>query len=303
MGPHDEVSPNDPDGTLKMLPICVELDAPTTTTFAGSSSLGGSYLPIHQRKRPKGRAILSNAFFFTGSLIYVWISCWNFRRLGNDTSNIPPPSMNTIDNAFSGGFRDVSWYFIVSVLAPLSYAVDAVLQLGDLPIAESGHLQQGFHDKPRLEVAVQLTFGAAAVCDLMSALIYREASPSCSYDFSIAAVHWYLVNAILVLSAKQRSCRSRFTSLSLIGDVLFWIGSVIDVFLSYFFNTRSSDAIWRLVSIGKVVSSLLWLIDSILYILANIYEEEGEDEEEEEEYKEDDYSDDEISLPLVVVKC
>jgi hypothetical protein len=46
---------------------------------------------------------------------------------------------------------------------------------------------------------------------------------------------------------------------------------VIDVFLSYFFNTRSSDAVWRLVSIGKVVSSL-WLIDSILYILANIYE-------------------------------
>jgi hypothetical protein len=50
---------------------------------------------------------------------------------------------------------------------------------------------------------------------------------------------------------------------------------VIDVFLSYFFNTRSSDAVWRLVSIGKVVSSLLWLIDSILYILANIYEEKA----------------------------
>jgi hypothetical protein len=47
---------------------------------------------------------------------------------------------------------------------------------------------------------------------------------------------------------------------------------------------------------------LLWLIDSILYILANIYEEEGEDDEEEE-CKEDDYSDDEISLPLVVVEC
>jgi hypothetical protein len=38
-----------------MLPICVELDVPATSTFAGSSSLGGSYLPIHQRKRPKGR--------------------------------------------------------------------------------------------------------------------------------------------------------------------------------------------------------------------------------------------------------
>jgi hypothetical protein len=30
-------------------------------------------------------------------------SCWNFRRLGNDTSNIPPPSMNTIDNTFPEG--------------------------------------------------------------------------------------------------------------------------------------------------------------------------------------------------------
>jgi hypothetical protein len=60
---------------------------------------------------------------------------------------------------------------------------------------------------------------------------------------------------------------------------------VIDVFLSYFFNTRSSDAVWRLVSIGKVVSSLLWLIDSILYILANVYEEKGEDDEEEDTKK------------------
>jgi hypothetical protein len=94
------------------------------------------------------------------------------------------------------------------VLAPLSYVVDAVLQ-GDLPIAESGHLQQGFHDKPRLEVGVQLTFGAAAVCDLMSALIYRE--PQLLVRF-LAAVHWYLVNAILMLSAKQLSCRSRFTA-------------------------------------------------------------------------------------------
>jgi hypothetical protein len=295
-----EGSPSDQDGTPKMLPICVELDAPTTASFAGSSSLGGSYLPIQLQKGPKRKALLSNAFFFTGSLIYVWISCWNIRRLRNDTSNIPPPSMDsTIDNSFSGGFRDVSLYYIVSLLAPLSYVVDAVLQLGALPIAESGHLHQGFHDKPILEVGVQLTFGAAAVCDLLSSLIYREESPSVSFDFSIAAVHWYLVNSILMLSSKQLSCRSRFTRLSLIGDVLFLIGSVIDVFLSYFFNTRTSDATWRLVSIGKVVSSLLWLIDSILYILANIYDED----DKEEEYEEDDYMDDEISLPLVVVKC
>jgi hypothetical protein len=304
MGPY-EGSPSEQDGTPKTLLIRLELDAPTTATFSDSYSLDGSYLPIHRRKRSKVKALLSNAFFFIGSLIYVWVACWNISRLRNDTSNIPSPGMDsTVDNKFFGGFGDVSLYYVVSVLAPLNYVVDAVLQLADLPIAESGHLQKGFHDKPILEVGVQLTFGAAAVCDLMSSLIYREESPSSSYDFTIAAVHWYLVNGILMLSAKQLSCRSRSTRLSLIGDVLFLIGSVIDVFLSYFFNTRTSEAIWRLVSIGKVVTTLLWLIDSILYILANIYEEEDDDEEEQDDdevYKEDDYLDEEISLPLVVV--
>jgi hypothetical protein len=291
-------SPTDQEDIMILASICVDfLDAPTAATVA-SNSLDGTYSPSHRRKRPKGKAILSNAFFLSGSSFFFWIACWNLRMLRNDSSDIPQLSMeSTIDDSISfGGFRDVSFYYIICVLAPLCFVVDAVLQLGDLPMVESGHLRQGFHEKPMLEVGVQLTFGAAAICDLMSSLIYREESPSCSYDFSIAAVHWYLVNAILMLSAKQLSCRSRFTSLSLIGDVLFLIGSIIDVFLSYFFNTRSSDAVWRLVSIGKVVSSLLWLIDSILYILANIYEEEGEDEE-------DDYSDDESSLPLVVVKC
>jgi hypothetical protein len=80
------------------------------------------------------------------------------------------------------------------------------------------------------------------------------------------------------------------------------IGCVIDVSLSYYFNTRS-DAIWRLVSIGKVLSSLLWLVDSVLYILASIYEEEDDNETEFEKDVEDDCISGEISLPLVVVTC
>jgi hypothetical protein len=178
---------------------------------------------------------------------------------------------------FSGGFPDISLYHTICIFAPLCYATDAVLQLGRLPIASSGHLHQGFHDKPILEAGVQLTFGTAAICDLLSALIYREASPSTSYDLSIVAVHWYLINAILMLSSKQAFCRSQFTRLSLVGDVLFLIGSMIDVCLSYFFNTQTSVETWRLVNIGKVLSSLLWVGDSLLYILADVYEEEDED--------------------------
>jgi hypothetical protein len=134
-------------------------------------------------------------------LIYVWISCWNFRRLGNDTSNIPPPSMNTIDKHFSGGFQMSLCTLIVSVLAPLSYVGRCTARgptnrgIGSSSTGISRQAETGGWGSANI--------WCCAVCDLMSALIYREESPSCSYDFSIAAVHWYLVNAILMLSAKQ----------------------------------------------------------------------------------------------------
>jgi hypothetical protein len=64
-----------------------------------------------------------------------------------------------------------------------------------------------------------------------------------------------------------------------LGDVLFLVGSIIDVLLSYFYNDRISNHVWKLVDRGNLVSAVLWLVDSILYISADHFSSDEADED------------------------
>jgi hypothetical protein len=179
-------------------------------------SVEATYRSISEKDR-KGRAILSNAFFYWkldlrldfSAGIFVW---------GNDTSNIPPPSMNTIDNTFP----EVQVFFVLYCICACSTQLRR-----RRCITARGPTNRGIGSSST-GISRQAETGGWGSANLwccrrlrpMSALIYREKAPV-ARTISIAAVHWYLVNAILMLSAKHLSCRSRFTSLSLIGDVLF----------------------------------------------------------------------------------
>ena len=111
----------------------------------------------------------------------------------------------------------------------------------------------------------------------------------------VGAAHFYLVHALLVLSHPW----SRFitttntstlntntdsitkipfrmlssSSITAIADGLFLMGSMVDVSLSYFYLGEHYDAnitVWVYIYRGYLFSSILWLLNAILYISADI---------------------------------
>jgi hypothetical protein len=141
---------------------------------------------------------------------------------------------------------------------------------------------------------IGLTFGTGAAFDLAGGLIVDSLEPL-SDMLSMIACHIYLLNALLLTMPIFSSCSLRKpfpninelchchgAKLEYIGDLLFLIGSIIDVMLSYW-NLEFSGL--NLVNYGFLLSAVLWLIDAIFYIAADYigYEDEDDDSEEGEE--------------------
>ena len=143
---------------------------------------------------------------------------------------------------------------------------------------------------------ISLTFGMGAMLDLLAAgTTEMEQYSYLSTCAVVGAAHFYLVHALLVLSHPW----SRFitttststlntntdsitklpfrmlssSSITAIADGLFLMGSMVDVSLSYFYLGEHYDAnitVWVYIYRGYLFSSILWLLNAILYISADI---------------------------------
>lgn len=127
---------------------------------------------------------------------------------------------------------------------------------------------------------VVATFGGGAFLQFVAALFTDRASVY-STAFNDMGVHLYLLNAVLLTwpiflstpctlriffqSDKSKSC-CRGDSLEYCGDLLFLIGSVIDLILSYWDLETKNKTI---VNWFHVLSAILWLIDAVFYIAAD----------------------------------
>ena len=111
-----------------------------------------------------------------------------------------------------------------------------------------------------------LAFGCASAIDVAARHIQNTIIGA---NISVATSHIYLLSAIIALWGTTFSCPSIPVGLTLFGDILFALGSVIDVVLSYVqdgeihFHKMLDDRWWCL-------SSALWLIDAWLYFLSDI---------------------------------
>lgn len=118
-----------------------------------------------------------------------------------------------------------------------------------------------------------IAFGLGALLDLLSALFETLPDQRLTNWTALFAAHSYLINAILLLFVASRANRSAFAmsnSFERMGDSLFLIGSLVDVSLSYCYFGGKSDAVWKNVYLGNLVTSVLWLVDSFLYIAADL---------------------------------
>lgn len=154
---------------------------------------------------------------------------------------------------------------------------------------------------PRRETSVTeklaILFGCAAVIDFIGALCY-DSAPHMSNNAYIVSVHLYAAAAFLSIFGKDNAsgCLStssvttttkiyaQLPSAEVIGDVLFLVGSIIDVAMSYFYSLPRIEKSPSFVACSCFASAL-WLLDSVVYIIStartrrriyeNVVDEEG----------------------------
>jgi len=126
---------------------------------------------------------------------------------------------------------------------------------------------EAYRREERQNLSSALAFGAAASIDLVAAFIpnYKIGA-----QFYVVSAHMYLLSAILALRGTVLSCPSIPIGLALAGDILFALGSLIDVTVSLIsdpFLFQLNDII---LAQWSCVSSILWLTDALLYFAADI---------------------------------
>lgn len=179
----------------------------------------------------------SNLCFFIGGILFVWIAGWKL--------SLPVTTLVHSNRGLD--------YEVVAILAPFYYVLNAGIE-----IVGGG------------KTGLSLLFGLAAVLDLAAAL---DGEPSTKSVLWTAADHIYLMQAVLGLlwaSAKHETPMAK--KLWKCGLVLFLVGSLIDVVLSYVKITMTSENHHgvRVIQSFSLLAALLWTLNAVLFILADV---------------------------------
>ena len=114
-------------------------------------------------------------------------------------------------------------------------------------------------------MAFSIVFGVAASLDLVSCVLEDDYTPWPAYYFGTAAVDLFLLSALMTLVANKNVYVTATQKWLLLGDLFFLAGSVVDVCVNYWDYPNAPDSGWLWVACWSLVSSLLWLVDSIIY--------------------------------------
>jgi hypothetical protein len=130
------------------------------------------------------------------------------------------------------------------------------------------------HAAHRRTVFAAIAFGAAALSEVVAtfiAFVYGDVD-ACNWCHA-ASVHLYIVSATISISGKrtrpwleQKSCVENHETLEDLGDLLFFLGSVLDGALL--------DSPWGDYH-GKtwaIVSAIFWFLDACLYFFSDVSE-------------------------------
>ena len=127
------------------------------------------------------------------------------------------------------------------------------------------------------ELATIMTFGVGAIFEWLAMILYCFEWVKTANAIEKVSLHSYLLHTLIVLwplsTIKCCDPRNLLRRLLKLGDILFFLGSLIDVSLSYWYTDGKyydddDGLIARddsIVDRGNLLSSLLWLANAILY--------------------------------------
>ena len=192
----------------------------------------------------------SNVFFLSGSVLYVWIAMCDLMSPGDETYE---------DSRRVSLLVNASWslYDILTTAAPFMYIINAVFEF-----------RSAFVENLHWELAVSTIFGMAALMDMVGTLVSGSGSLRLAALPSIMAVHFYFIQAILAFCGSSFRYDNQIACLFQSGGyLLFLVGSFMDVLVSYM-----DSKVWN-VADWDMVSSSLWLVDALFFIIADILDQ------------------------------
>lgn len=133
--------------------------------------------------------------------------------------------------------------------------------------SDNEEVNEAYHKEEMRSFSAALAFGTAGSIDLGATFIKNADIVA---NITIVTTHIYLLSAILALRGTSFSCPSIPAGLTLTGDLLFAIGSVIDVIISYLSDPEISHFNDLTLAQWWSFSSILWFVDACLYFLSDM---------------------------------
>ena len=214
--------------------------------------------------------VTSNILFLTGSLLFLWIAIWSLMDNGEENTN-DHSAIREDDELPRNILAWDSWQ-ILTAAAPFCFLVDAVVDMRyAFQLIRHDYTPSRFGQDPRWEIGISLLFGMAASCDFVAAVVVSNADTWTNYVPSSLAVHLYMLMAIFALWSRNVQGQTYATRWYQAADMMFFLGSLIDVILSYIEKPHISSDLTTILQRWSVVSASLWLVNSILYIVADTH--------------------------------
>jgi hypothetical protein len=229
--------------------------------------------------------IAADCLFFLGSICFFVTASWNFYY--SITDSLAATETEVAD-----------WVTILSILGPLIYFLNAIVEISLVAScvrctstntiqspassntsfqhsrAAERYLTNPQHDSSTVWDLISNIFFAIAAATDFAVVVHRQISSSListvesSFDLRLVSVYWYFFSGLTAVFGFKLSCSPTYRLLLGTGDVLFLIGCVIDVILVHVARKIAGNA--EEIYSFLFVSSLLWLVNSILYIVADL---------------------------------
>jgi hypothetical protein len=236
-------------------------------------------------------SIPSNVLFFLGSLCYVMISIYDCLWLKHNPNYYNPNYYSysydqneetSVEDYYDYGTFKINAYSITSISGALFFVLNAMTdlyqcrcntqdsQINLCRAFSTASSANGVRDILGNYISAIL-FGSGALTDAVSMSLSTQHQAVAG----IISSHIYFLSSIPALSNVMNSCP--FSSappgirFSMIGDLLFFIGSLIDVLISYINDPKLIQVNRNWIYGTSFLSSSLWLIDAILYLVGDYW--------------------------------
>lgn len=199
--------------------------------------------------------LTSNIIFFLGSSLYSILAVIDIRWSDEDDDQ---DFLYTVLNVMA------ATYFLANAVVDIKRCSHQAKQNPDNTTSSI------WHRDIWTDFSSAVFFGIAAMIELCEAMPRQIYNPGGVHGaLNMVSAHLYLLSAIFAIEGFHCDWASQPLMLNLIGNIMFMAGCLIDVIISYISDPDILESKESLLLNFALLSSLLWLANSIVFLFAD----------------------------------